>query len=61
MSATLLELIPDEIMQQWDREDYKILSPEELEDAPVIKIVLINQNETEITINLPLGTPAESA
>ncbi len=54
MKNSIYELIPDEIRQQWDEEDYKILGPESLEDAPIVQVVLINKNETEIVVDLPI-------
>ncbi len=54
MSKTILDVIPEEIQQQWDQEDYKILCPESLEDPAVVKVVLINTNETEIEVDLHL-------
>lgn len=54
MNPTIYDLLPDTVKQQWDKEDYKILCPENLDDEAVIKVVLINTNETEIEVELPV-------
>jgi hypothetical protein len=57
MRNTIFDLVPENVKKEWDGEDYKILGPENLEDEPVVSVVLINQNETEIIVNLPLQKP----
>ncbi len=54
MSQTVMDLLPEEAKNEWDGEDYKVLGPETLEDKAVVTIVLINQNETEIVVELEL-------
>jgi len=54
MDHTVMDLLPETVKQEWDGEDYKILGPEALEDKAVVSIVLINANETEITVELAL-------
>jgi len=55
MNDTIYDLLPDAVKQQWDQEDYKILSPESLDDKPVITVILINKNETELVVTLPIA------
>ena len=57
MPSEIYDLLPDDIKQAWDEEDYKIFSPEKLSDKPVVTVILINQNETEIVVELPVVTP----
>lgn len=54
MNKTIYDLLPDDVKQQWDQEDYKLLCPESLDDEPVVQVVLINKNETEIIVDLQL-------
>jgi len=57
MPTEIYELLPEDVKKDWDEEDYKIFSPEKLSDKPVVTVILINQNETEIVVELPVVTP----
>jgi hypothetical protein len=57
MPSEIYDLLPDDIKQAWDEEDYKIFSPERLSDKPVVTVILINRNETEIVVELPVVPP----
>jgi len=57
MPTEIYDLLPKDIQQAWDEEDYKIFSPEKLSDKPVVTVILINQNETEIVVELPVVAP----
>jgi hypothetical protein len=57
MPKEIYDLLPEDVKKAWDEEDYKIFSPEKLSDKPVVTVILINQNETEIVVELPVVTP----
>jgi hypothetical protein len=57
MPTEIYDLLPEDVKKDWDEEDYKIFSPEKLSDKPVVTVILINQNETEIVVELPVVTP----
>jgi hypothetical protein len=57
MPTEIYDLLPEDVKKAWDEEDYKIFSPEKLSDKPVVTVILINQNETEIVVELPVVTP----
>jgi hypothetical protein len=57
MPKEIYDLLPEDVKKDWDEEDYKIFSPEKLSDKPVVTVILINQNETEIVVELPVVTP----
>jgi hypothetical protein len=57
MPKEIYDLLPEDVKKNWDEEDYKIFSPEKLSDKPVVTVILINQNETEIVVELPVVTP----
>jgi hypothetical protein len=57
MPSEIYDLLPEDVKKAWDEEDYKIFSPEKLSDKPVVTVILINQNETEIVVELPVVAP----
>ncbi len=57
MPTEIYDLLPEDVKKDWDEEDYKIFSPEKLSDKPVVTVTLINKNETEIVVELPVVTP----
>lgn len=57
MPSEIYDLLPEDIKQAWDEEDYKIFSPEKLSDKPVVTVILINSDETEIEVELPVVSP----
>lgn len=57
MPSEIYDLLPEDVKKAWDEEDYKIFSPERLSDKPVVTVILINQNETEIVVELPVMPP----
>jgi hypothetical protein len=57
MPSEIYDLLPEDIKKAWDEEDYKIFSPEKLSDKPVVTVILINSDETEIEVELPVVSP----
>ena len=50
----LLEVKYPQVLEVWDRWDYKVLGPLSLDDAPQVVVILKNKNGTQVGLVLPV-------
>jgi len=43
------------VLQKWDKWDYTILGPSNMEDSPEVIVILKFKNKTTVALSLPLA------
>lgn len=55
LPETILRMIPSATLNEWDRWDYRIVSPASVDDEPFVYVFLKNKDGSNIQIKLPMG------